>query len=148
MNLYRKILHAEFVAPRTSLGILLLRVIIGLAFMVHGWPKFQHPASWMGTHAFAPPWLQAVVAVVEFLGGLALIAGFLTPLAALGIFCDMAVAILKVHLPSGGHWIGGPGAFEVPLFYLVAMLAFLVMGPGQYSIDAIVARSASRKVPA
>lgn len=143
-----KILYPEIASPRISAGILLLRVIIGLAFMVHGWPKMQHPASWMGPGAFAPPWLQAVVAVVEFFGGLALIAGFLTPLAALVIFVDMAVAILKVHVPSGGHWIGGRGSFEVPLFYLVAMVAFVLTGPGRYSIDAILARSMSGRVPA
>ncbi len=140
-----RLLNTEIVGPRTSAGILLLRIIVGLAYMVHGWPKIQHPASWMGAHAFAPAWLQAIVAVVEFCGGFGLIVGFLTPLVALGIIADMAVAILRVHLPMGGHWIGGPGSFEVPLFYLVAMIAFLVMGPGRFSIDAILTQSAMRR---
>lgn len=144
----RALLYPEVMSSRTSAGILLLRIIIGLAFMVHGFPKIQHPASWMGPHAFAPPWLQAVVAVVEFFGGLALIVGFLTRLAALGIFVDMATAILKVHLPMGAHWIGGPGSFEVPLFYLIAMVAFMIVGPGRYSIDAMLAKSAVREVRA
>jgi putative oxidoreductase len=143
--------YYETVSPRTSIGLLLLRIIIGLAFVVHGWPKIQHPASWMtmmmGPRAFAPPWLQAIAAVVEFFGGIALILGFLTPLVALGILVDMTVAILTVHVPMGGHWIGGRGSFETPLFYLVAMLAFLLIGPGRLSIDATLARSAMRRAP-
>lgn len=144
----RALLSSDVTSSRISTGMLLLRIIIGLAFMVHGYPKIGHPTSWMGPHAFAPAWLQAVVAVVEFFGGLSLIVGFLTPLVALGLFVDMAVALLKVHLPMGAHWIGGPGSFEVPLFYLVAMVAFIVMGPGGYSIDAMLARSGTRRVPA
>jgi putative oxidoreductase len=79
-----------------------------------------------------------LVAIVEFGGGIALMLGFLVPLAALGIFVDMATAILRVHLPAGGHFIGGPMSFEVPLFYLVAMVAFMFMGAGAYSIDALL----------
>ncbi len=141
-------LYFQTLPPRASLGVLLVRIIVGAAFVVHGLPKIEHPASWMtlgmGAHAFAPPWLQAIVAIVEFFGGIALIVGIFTPLATLGIFIDMAVAILRVHLPSGGHWIGGPGSFEVPLFYLVTMLALLLIGPGRYSIDAALAKGYGR----
>jgi uncharacterized membrane protein YphA (DoxX/SURF4 family) len=70
---------------------------VGAAFVFHGYPKMQHPTTWMtlsmGSHAFAPPWLQAVVAGVEFFGGFALILGFATSLAATLIFCDMFVAL-------------------------------------------------------
>ncbi len=141
-----RIVNVQIESRRTSLGILLLRIVVGLAFMVHGWPKIEHPVSWMGSQAFAPPWLQAIVAVVEFFGGFALIVGFLTPLVALGMFCDMAVAILRVHLPMGGHWIGGPGSFEVPLFYLIAMVAFVTMGPGRFSVDAALVRRTAHRV--
>ena len=91
----------------------------------------------MGPHAFAPAWLQAIAAIVEFFGGIALVLGFLTPLVAVGILIDMAVAIFTVHLPMGGEWIGGRMSFEIPLFYFVAMLAFIVAGPGEYSVDAV-----------
>ena len=97
--------YNEIASTRASTGILLLRIIVGLAFVVHGWPKIQHPASWMtmtmGAHAFAPPWLQVIVTIVEFFGGIALILGFLTPLVAAAILIDMAGAIITVQLPMG-----------------------------------------------
>jgi len=137
-------LYHEIAPTRASIGVLLLRVIVGLAFVVHGWPKIHNPGSWMtmtmGAHVFAPPWLQAIVAIVEVFGGIALIVGFLTPLVALGILVDMAVAIIAVELPKGAHWIGEQTSFEVPLFYLVAMLTFLLTGPGRFSVDAMLAR--------
>ncbi len=136
---------APFLGGRAAAGLFLLRVIVGLAFAFHGYPKIQHPASWMtlgmGPHAFAPSWLQAVVAVVEFGGGLALIAGLATPLVAALIFCDMLVAILKVHLPGGGRFVGGPGSYELPLVYLVTMATLILTGPGTISLDRLIARS-------
>jgi len=133
-------------STRASIGVLLLRIAIGLAFMQHGWPKIQHPASWMGAHAFAPPWLQAAAAIVEFCGGIALVLGLLTPLVAALIGIDMLTAIFTVHVPMGAHWVGGPGSFETPLFYLVAMIALLLTGPGRYSIDAMILRMTGRPV--
>ena len=131
-------------SARASAGLLLLRIVIGLAYVQHGLPKIEHPASWMtmmmGPHAFAPPWLQAVVAVVEFFGGIALVLGLLTPLVAIALAVDMLTAIFAVHIPMGAHWVGGPGSFEVPLFYLVSMIALLLTGPGRYSVDALVVR--------
>jgi putative oxidoreductase len=129
-------------SSRASVGLLLVRIVIGLAFVQHGLPKIEHPASWMtmmmGPHAFAPPWLQAVAAVVEFFGGIALVLGLLTPLVAILISIDMLTAIFTVHLPMGGHWVGGQGSFEVPLCYLVLMIALLFIGPGAYSLDALI----------
>lgn len=145
-------LYPAVMSPRASLGLLVLRIVIGLAFVMHGWPKMEHFSSWMtvsmGSHAFAPAWVQAVVTVVEFFGGIALIVGFLTPLVAAAILVDMAVAILVVLVPTGGHWIGGAKSFEAPLLYFCAMLAFLLIGPGRFSVDAMLARTAMRSAQA
>ena len=136
----RTLLAPPLIGGRAAVGLLLLRFIIGLAFIFHGWPKMQNPTGWMsammGPHAFAPPFLQAVASFVEFFGGIALILGFLTPITALLILIDMATAIFKVHLPMGGHFVGGAGSFEQPLTYLVAMVLFLFTGPGVISLDA------------
>jgi putative oxidoreductase len=116
-----------------------MRAIVGLAFVFHGYPKMQHPASWMtlsmGSHAFAPSWLQAIVALVEFFGGIALIAGLVTPLATVLIFCDMFVALFAVELPSGASFVGGRHSYELTLVYLVLMLGFFLTGPGTVSLD-------------
>jgi putative oxidoreductase len=85
-----------FSAPKHStsadVALLLIRVVAGLAFTLHGWSKIQHPFGWMGPEGFAPGVFQALAAVSEFGGGLAWMLGLLTPVASLGIACTMAVA--------------------------------------------------------
>jgi len=127
-------------AGRTSLALLLVRAIVGLGFIFHGMMKVPHAAGWMGPHGFAPSWLQLVVTLVETLGGAALILGLLTPLVAFLLGIDMVVAIFGFHIPNRGHFVGGRAAFEVPLVYLVVVIAMLLAGPGAYSIDALISK--------
>ena len=121
-----------------SLAILILRVVVGAAFILHGWPKIQNPTGWMGDAV--PGFLQLCAAVAEFGGGIALIAGLLTPLVSLGLAINMAVALMLVHFPKGHAFVGGGpgGSYELPLVYLALFLAFLAVGPGRYSLDALV----------
>lgn len=138
----QQILSPPPVTGRAAFGLLLLRIVVGLAFIFHGFGKIQHPASWMtmmmGPHAFAPPFFQVCAALAEFVGGIALIVGLLTPLVAIALIIDMAVAILFVHIPNGGQFVGGRGAFELPLTYLVSALLVLLTGPGAFSLDALI----------
>ncbi len=121
-----------------SVGLLLLRLFAGVAFMVHGWGKIQNPMDWMGPGAPVPGFLQLLAAVAEFGGGLAWILGLLTPLASLGIAITMAVAAM-VHLavlkdpifPAGP----GTGSAEPALGYLFIALVLLTVGPGKFSAD-------------
>ena len=62
-------------------ALLLLRIVAGVAFMLHGWGKIQHPFSWMGPDM--PGFLQALAALSEFGGGAAWALGLLTPLASI-----------------------------------------------------------------
>lgn len=127
----------EVVGGKGGVAILLLRLIAGAAFIQHGWPMMQHPFGWMGPDAAMPGLLQALAAFAEFGGGIALILGLLTQLAALGITCVMLTAIFMVHLPHGDPFIG-PRSYELAAVYLVIMIVFLLRGAGQFSLDALL----------
>lgn len=132
-----------------STGLLLLRVVLGTVFFAHGAQKVM---GWFGGYGLAgttgfmkntlhiPIPLAYVASFTEFLGGIALIFGFLTRLSAAGIFITMAVAILKVHLPAGflNNDNNKGGGIEYPLTLAVLALALLITGGGAYSLDNII----------
>ena len=121
----------------TDIALLIVRLFVGYALMNHGYGKIQNPMAWMGPDAPVPGVFQALAAISEFGGGLALILGLLTRLASLGIFFTMLVAaathLFALHDPlinmTGGH------SAEPAATYLVISLLILAMGPGRFSID-------------
>jgi putative oxidoreductase len=126
------------VGGAASVGLLVLRLAVGTAFLFHGWPKIQNATTWMDKMPDAPPpYLQAAAAVAEFGGGIALILGLLTPLFAVLLACTMAVAALKVHIPHGDPFVEPMGgrSWELAGVYFAAAIMFLLVGPGQLSLD-------------
>lgn len=119
---------------QVSIGLLLFRLVVGLAFMFHGWGKIQNPMSWMGDSG-PPGFLQLLAAVAEFGGGLAWILGLLFPLSSLGILCTMAVATHFHAIVRGDPFVGKEGSYELALVYLVVSVLFILMGPGKFSLD-------------
>src|SRR5437870_5775223 len=129
-----------------DLALLLLRVVVGVAFMKHGWSKIQHPFSWMGPEGFAPAPFQALAALSEFGGGLAWALGLLTPLASMGIACTMGVAIWMHAFKRGDPFVsltGGP-AFELAAVYFSVAMIVLSFGAGRFSLDRILFGSRTR----
>jgi putative oxidoreductase len=130
-----------------DLALLLLRLVLGAAFVIHGYGKFHDPLGWASQMLpSVPPWLQAVAAFAELGGGVALILGAFTRLFALLIACNMIVAIFGVLIPHHAVFVSdGPGpSYEKPLAYLTVMLALLLVGPGRFSLDAALFRRKRR----
>lgn len=133
----KKFFTVSHQSSKASIGLLILRLIVGLAFMIHGWPKIQNPMGWAGPTAPFPAVLMILAAVAEFCGGLGLFLGFLTPLATFGIACTMAVAAGMHAFILHDPWINAAGgsSFEPALGYLAVAIMFCLVGPGQYSVD-------------
>jgi putative oxidoreductase len=128
-----------------------LRLIVGFGFMQHGYAKvahggdsFVHILGQLGVPmSFCLGWATIVF---ELLCGLAILAGFLVPLASVPMIIILLVAIFTVHLPNGfssikllsvdamGAHFGQPG-YEADLLYLAAIVALMIGGAGPFSID-------------
>lgn len=127
---------------RLDLALAILRVGIGAIFVAHGAQKlFAFGISGV-TGSFAqmgvplPAITAPLVAILEFFGGLALILGVLTRLAALGFAIEMLGAIFIVHIRNGFFL---PRGAEFALALFVSAVALALAGAGAYSIDAAIA---------
>ncbi len=120
-----------------SIALLLLRLVVGAAFVLHGWGKIQNPFGWAGPESTIPGFFQFLAALSEFGGGIAWILGLLTPLASLGIACTMAVAVHMHMIVRHDPFVNltGGTSYEPALVYLVVALAILALGPGKFSLD-------------
>jgi len=126
-----------------SIGLLILRLVVGLSLAAHGAQKLF---GWFGGYGiagtgqfleqlgFRPGRLHAAQAgLAEVLGGLFLAAGFLTPAAAAAVVAVMLVAALSVHIKNG--FFAQTGGYEYTLVLGGAALALAFTGPGAISVD-------------
>jgi putative oxidoreductase len=120
-----------------SFALLLLRLIVGTAFVIHGSQKIQNPLAWMGPESPVPGLFQFLAAISEFGGGIAWILGLLTPLAALGVGCTMTVAVFMHSMVLHDPFVNltGGRSYELASAYLCIAVLILVLGPGKFSLD-------------
>ena len=142
----KRFFHTEDV-----LGLTILRLVLGVVFLAHGSQKML---GWFGGYGFkatmgfftqmmhVPPFFAFLAIVAEFFGGLGLVLGLLSRLAAFGITSLMLVAIYMVHWPMGFfmNWSGqqkGEG-FEYHLLVLAMTLVLMIRGAGAFSLDRVI----------
>lgn len=122
-------------------ALLLLRIALGAAFVVHGYPKlfkmFVGVAGWLESIGIKPGKFWAlVVGVVEFFGGIALILGIFTQLAAALIAVNMLVAMVKVKWGKSKFVEMEKMGWELDLIYFAAAIVLVSLGAGSYGLDA------------
>lgn len=109
-----------------------LRVIAGVGFMIHGLPKILDIGKTQGSfmNMGLPHDLAILIGLLEFIGGLAILLGVFTRIAAGLLAIQMIGAILLVKLSKG--FIDG---YELDLLYLAIMISLILTGPGNLSIE-------------
>ncbi|WP_102261116.1 DoxX family protein [Mesobacillus jeotgali] len=129
-----------------DLGLLIIRLVIGILFIGHGAQKLfgwfggyglKGTGGWFDSIGMKPGVTMALLAgLAELLGGILLAVGLLTPLAALMIAGTMLMAIIKVHAPNG-LWSTSNG-YEYNLTLMAVAIGLALIGPGKYAIDAML----------
>jgi len=127
-----------------SVGLLIVRVVLGLLMAAHGSQKLL---GWFGGHGLAGTagffdsigfrpgrFFATLASATEVTSGLLLALGFLGPVGPALIISVMIVAAVSMHLKNG--LFAANGGIEVPLLYGVVAAGLLLTGPGQYSLDA------------
>ena len=148
MTKSREVDLRKLLSTSNDFTVTIVRLVLGVVFFAHGAQKML---GWFGGYGFTgtmgfftqqmhiPAPFAFLAICAEFFGGLGLIVGLLSRIAAFGIMCNMLVAIATVHVHNGFfmNWTGqqkGEG-FEYHLVTLAALLIVLVKGAGAFSID-------------
>ena len=135
-------------------ALTILRLLFGVVFFAHG---AQKALGWFGGFGFTGtmgfftqklniPAPFAVLAIAaEFLGGLGILVGLLSRVAALGIACNMVVAVALIHIHIGffANWYGnqkGEG-FEFHILAIAIALFIMIKGSGALSLDRALSKS-------
>ncbi|MEB3255221.1 MAG: DoxX family protein [Synechococcaceae cyanobacterium] len=148
------LLVPEVPSNLSQAALLTLRLFVGVCFIRHGWPKLRNLRTW-STALQTPEWLCFLSAASMVGGGIALILGLLTPLAALAILVSMLYAmVLEIRsgfpfiapdpyqIPAGDYagpmGVGEPPSWEKAAMYVVMCLVLIGCGGGLASLDSLL----------
>ena len=128
-----------------DVGILLVRLAVGMTFAAHGaqkvlgwWggPGFDGWSGGIARMGLRPAWLWAAISAgVELVGGLLLALGLLTPIASALIAAQSTYIVIRAHFPRG-FW-NAKGGIEFPLQLLAGSLLVVAAGPGLIALDSV-----------
>ncbi|WHY77144.1 DoxX family protein [Neobacillus sp. WH10] len=129
-----------------NIGLLIIRLVIGLLFVGHGAQKLfgwfggyglKGTGGWFESIGMKPGVTMALFAgLAELIGGVLFVLGLLTPLAGIMIAGTMVMAIVKVHA-ANGLWATSNG-YEYNLTLLAVAIGIALIGPGQYALDTLL----------
>jgi putative oxidoreductase len=113
-------------------GPLPIRILVGVALVAHGWPKLSDIVGTQGFFASIglPAELAIAIALLEVIGGIVILLGILTRVAAGLVILEMIGTTLDVKISKG--FVGG---FELDLLIMAICVALFIMGPGRISIE-------------
>jgi putative oxidoreductase len=143
----------RLIQTKSDGAALVLRVLLGVVMFPHG---AQKTLGWFGGYGFSgtmgffknmgiPAVFGFLAIMAESLGSLGLISGLLTRVAAFGIFCEMLVAVLMIHIHVGFfmNWYGaqkGEGV-EYHLLAMAISIALMIKGGGSFSADGAISKA-------
>jgi putative oxidoreductase len=151
----------KLTATSNDMATTILRLVLGVIFFAHGAQKML---GWFGGYGFTGtmgfftgvlhiPAVFAFLAIAaEFFGGLGLIFGLFTRVAAFGVLCNMIVAIAMVH-SRFGFWMNWTGTqkgegFEYHLLLIAASAFLMIRGAGAASVDLLLSSPAKSRIDA
>jgi putative oxidoreductase len=149
----------KLIATNNDIATAILRLVLGVIFFAHGAQKML---GWFGGYGFTgtmgfftgvmhiPAPFAFLAIAAEFFGGLGLIFGVLTRVAAFGIFSNMVVAVAMVHHQFGFfmNWTGaqkGEG-YEYHLLILAASVFLMIRGAGAVSVDRLLSSPVNNRI--
>lgn len=119
------------------LALLVMRLALGAVMLVHGYYKVfggLHRHAELVASVGLPAWSSYVSSFAEFFGGLLILLGLFTRVAAFALFLDLAVAMVKVNFHKG---MMGNGGYEFPLALAALAFALTFFGAGPIALDHI-----------
>lgn len=127
-----------------SSAALILRIALGLTFILHGWSKVTNIAG--NEHFFAmiglaAPFWSYLVAYVEFVGGILLLLGTLTKPVCVALAIDMAIVVWGLSSGRGLWW-----GHEFEFILILVLLAMYALGPGKYSLAHLLRKNKNAMV--
>jgi putative oxidoreductase len=136
----------RFLNSLQPVGLLVLRIAMGIIFIAHGYPKLAHLRGGAQMQSFfvehgLPGYFVYVAGVIETFGGGLLLLGLFTRAAALLLAMEMCVAIWKVHSVHGYLAVHD---YEFPLTLATACFALATVGAGMISLDLMLFEGGGR----